>query len=153
MITLTPMSKSTQDEYFRRTWEAYRDDIIKAGITLEQAEENVKQTQESVLTNGILNSNQYIFDVNFNEIKIGILWLVHRVEIKEGNWYIYDIEIEEGERGKGLGKLTMLAAENFVKSQRGDTLGLNVFGFNIAARKLYESLGYETLAIQMKKEI
>ena len=30
---------------------------------------------------------------------------------------------------------------------------LNVFGFNTTARGLYESLGYETTAVQMRKEL
>ncbi|KQN41066.1 N-acetyltransferase [Frigoribacterium sp. Leaf44] len=34
-----------------------------------------------------------------------------------------------------------------------ETLGLNVFGYNEVARHLYESLGYETTAVQMKKPV
>ena len=47
----------------------------------------------------------------------------------------------------------MLLAEDQVKTMGGRELGLNVFGFNTVARGLYESLGYETVAIRMSKRL
>lgn len=47
----------------------------------------------------------------------------------------------------------MELAENYAVSQGAKTLGLSVFGFNRAAQGLYESLGYETTSIKMKKRL
>jgi ribosomal protein S18 acetylase RimI-like enzyme len=47
----------------------------------------------------------------------------------------------------------MRAAEDYVKSQGGTRLALNVFGPNTVARRLYESLGYKTMAIGMRKNL
>lgn len=47
----------------------------------------------------------------------------------------------------------MLLAESHVRSRGGSALALNVFGFNTAARTLYESLGYETTSLQMRKPL
>jgi ribosomal protein S18 acetylase RimI-like enzyme len=67
--------------------------------------------------------------------------------------YVFDIAIEEAERGKGLGRATMLAAEEYVRRQGQAEIGLNVFGFNEPARALYESLGYHVVAVQMRKQL
>ena len=45
----------------------------------------------------------------------------------------------------------MLAAERELAARGWHELGLNVFGYNTAAIRLYESLGYEVAAQQMTK--
>jgi ribosomal protein S18 acetylase RimI-like enzyme len=47
----------------------------------------------------------------------------------------------------------MKAIESFVQKQNGVSIELSVFGFNTVARKLYESEGYETTRISMKKNL
>lgn len=47
----------------------------------------------------------------------------------------------------------MILAEGYARAHGGQTLGLNVFRFNNAARGLYESLGYETTSIKMRKTL
>jgi ribosomal protein S18 acetylase RimI-like enzyme len=47
----------------------------------------------------------------------------------------------------------MEAVETYVRKHGGNSVGLNVFGFNTVARSLYESLGYITQNIGMKKNL
>lgn len=47
----------------------------------------------------------------------------------------------------------MILAGDYARQQGAHTLGLNVFGFNVAARNLYQSIGYEPTAIQMRKRL
>jgi len=47
----------------------------------------------------------------------------------------------------------MVAAEDVVRRAGLSELGLNVFGFNEAARRLYDSLGYRVVATQMTKTL
>jgi ribosomal protein S18 acetylase RimI-like enzyme len=47
----------------------------------------------------------------------------------------------------------MLEAENYVRSKNGASISLSVFGNNIVARKLYDSLNYETIRVGMKKNL
>lgn len=47
----------------------------------------------------------------------------------------------------------MILAEGYARAHGGQALGLNVFGFNNTARRLYESLGYETISIKMRKTL
>jgi len=65
---------------------------------------------------------------------------------------VYDIVIDEEFRGEGFGRSAMQAAEDYVKSQGGTRLALNVFGPNAVARGLYESLDYRIMKIGMRKD-
>ena len=97
------------------------------------------------------SAGQHIFDVLRDGEIVGTLWLGHQPGQKE--WFIYDIVINEEHRGAGLGRATMLAAEEYVKSQSATRLGLNVFGPNTIARRLYESLDYQVMSISMYRDL
>jgi ribosomal protein S18 acetylase RimI-like enzyme len=65
--------------------------------------------------------------------------------------WVFEIEIEPAFRGHGYGRAAMRLAEAEARSRGMTSLGLNVHGQNTVARSLYESLGYEVTAVQMKK--
>ena len=54
---------------------------------------------------------------------------------------------------KGYGRETMALAEVEARNQGLQSWGLNVYGHNQIARHLYESMGYTTTAIRMKKNL
>ena len=66
---------------------------------------------------------------------------------------MYEIELDEHARGRGIGRATMLAAEALVASRGVRELGLNVFGPNERAIGLYRSLGYATTSMNMAKPL
>jgi len=66
---------------------------------------------------------------------------------------VMDIEIREEFRRRGYGRATMLLAEEAARNHGATYLGLNVFGHNPNARALYESLGYESQSIRMRKPL
>jgi ribosomal protein S18 acetylase RimI-like enzyme len=47
----------------------------------------------------------------------------------------------------------MQRAEDEARARGMTSLGLNVHGHNVVARSLYESLGYDVTAMQMKKPV
>ena len=47
----------------------------------------------------------------------------------------------------------MILAEEEARRRGLDVVGLNVFSDNTTARRLYQSLGYEEIDIQMSKHI
>lgn len=67
--------------------------------------------------------------------------------------WIYDIEVHEDQGGKGYGRSLLRAAEEETLRNGVPTLGLNVFGTNQVARKLYESAGYAITQISMSKTL
>lgn len=98
---------------------------------------------------GKLAPNNFAFEAIHEGLSVGIVWLVKQ----DDEWSIYDIDIDEEHRGNGLGRKTMHAIEQYVSEQGGTAINLSVFGFNEVARKLYESEGFETVRIQMKKKL
>jgi ribosomal protein S18 acetylase RimI-like enzyme len=68
-------------------------------------------------------------------------------------WWIYDLEVVPGQRGRGYGRALPAAAEHAVEGRGAETLRLNVFGGNPTAQRLYESAGYEITSLQMRKRL
>ncbi len=67
--------------------------------------------------------------------------------------FIYDIEVDEQHRGKGLGKQLLAAIERAVADAGIGSLELNVFGNNAPALSLYESAGFTVTSQQMRKPL
>jgi ribosomal protein S18 acetylase RimI-like enzyme len=84
---------------------------------------------------------------------VGYLWIGPDTSDDDGAWWIWDILIDADKRGRGLGRRTMALGEEYARTQGAHTLGLSVFGFNTGARGLYESLGYETTSVKMRKRL
>ena len=86
------------------------------------------------------------------EVAVGWLWLgVPGPEPDPLMAWVFEIEIEAAFRGRGYGRAAMRLAEDEARLRGMTSLGLNVHGQNTVARSLYESLGYEVTAMQMKK--
>jgi ribosomal protein S18 acetylase RimI-like enzyme len=69
-----------------------------------------------------------------------------------GMW-LYEIELDEAVRGRGLGREAMLAFEARARELGAEKVTLNVFGGNDIARSLYRSLGYVEESVQMGKRL
>lgn len=143
------MSDENFAEWQDHIWPSYRDEMVRSGMSEEAADENVKQNIANTMPDGILAPGNYVFEVWREDERVGSTWLTDRFS----EWFIYDIEIKEELRGQGLGRETMRAIEDYVRDMSGKSIGLSVFGFNTVARKLYESEGYETTRILMKKTL
>lgn len=149
MVELKPMSKQRFAIWSERIWQLYEQELIDSGISPTKAKQQCESGREASMPNGVLQPGNEVFESFHNNESVGIVWLWR----DETEWFIYDIDIDEQHRGKGLGRSTMQAIEAHVKQQGGTAIGLSVFGFNEIARKLYESEGYETKRIQMKKQL
>jgi GNAT superfamily N-acetyltransferase len=154
MVTLTEKSDAALEQWMVATWASYRESLLAAGFTPAAAEANIERNQAALLVDGRPNSDQCVFDVIHDGHVVGTLWLARQTEGAQGaEWFIYDIVIDEQRRGQGLGRATMLAAEDYAKSHGASSLGLNVFGYNTVARDLYGSLGYVVQSQHMTKAL
>jgi GNAT superfamily N-acetyltransferase len=85
--------------------------------------------------------------------EVGVLWLFTDPALKTPETMIYDIEIVEQYRGKGLGRELLTAAEEWCADHSIGLLKLHVFAKNTTAVSLYESAGFEATNINMAKRI
>jgi ribosomal protein S18 acetylase RimI-like enzyme len=82
--------------------------------------------------------------------RAGTLWIGPNPDLPQLA-YVFSIDIDEAARGRGLGRAAMVEAERLVGNAGISEIGLNVFGHNERARRLYDSLGYRVVATQMTK--
>jgi ribosomal protein S18 acetylase RimI-like enzyme len=104
------------------------------------------------LTDGPARAGQLIFRLIAGEQPVGWLWLA--VPFPAGDpamAWVNNVEVDEGFRGRGYGRQAMLLAEEEAAARGMTSVGLNVHGQNTIARGLYDSLGYQVTAQQMKK--
>jgi ribosomal protein S18 acetylase RimI-like enzyme len=83
----------------------------------------------------------------------GHLWIKLDQTPHDGGAFLYDIEVAAPYRGQGYGRALLAAAERETARHGGTSLALNVFGTNAVARHLYESAGYRTTSVQMRKAL
>jgi GNAT superfamily N-acetyltransferase len=134
-------------------WVGYREELLGAGMSEEAADQNIERNRSQLFVGDELVEGQYVLDVVNDGETVGTLWLSKSSPQGSGEWFIYDVVVDEAHRGKGLGRLTMLAAEDYVASHGGSRIALNVFGPNRVARNLYESMDYQVRSVGMFKDL
>jgi GNAT superfamily N-acetyltransferase len=84
---------------------------------------------------------------------VGALWFAPEREVGQGAAFIWDIFIDDNERGRGYGQAAMEALEPLARSLGYDTIRLQVLSDNAPARHLYQAVGYAETYIAMNKRI
>ncbi|MFJ2776828.1 GNAT family N-acetyltransferase [Kitasatospora sp. NPDC087315] len=137
-----------------RSRTAYAEDLVAAGHTPEDAHRQAEEGMARSFPSGAPTPGHAVFDVLDDAgAAVGHLWIGPDTSDDAGAWWVWDIAIDADHRGRGLGRAAMLLGEEYARAQGARTLGLNVFGFNAGARGLYESLGYETTSVKMRKTL
>jgi ribosomal protein S18 acetylase RimI-like enzyme len=151
---LTPMTEAEFEAYLEVLIPEYAQDNVDAGHwheaeALEQSRKSVKE----LLPKGLKTDNHHFFVVREGSERIGIVWLRAILDSAMKAGFIFDIAVDEAQRGKGYGRQTMLLIEQRARELGLEKIGLHVFGKNKIARKLYESLGYEISSLNMSKAL
>jgi GNAT superfamily N-acetyltransferase len=118
-------------------------------MTPEAARTKVEHDIPAVLPDGLATQDTWIWAVESDGRRVGTLFL----GVRGGGAWLYDITIDEAERGRGLGRAVMLALEDEVRRLGYDSVALNVWGGNAVARGLYGSLGYDEQSVHMRKQL
>ena len=84
---------------------------------------------------------------------VGTLWIGVKEFAGKRSAYIYDVWTSPSFRRRGHATRALLAAEEEARKLGFSGIGLHVFGHNVAARTLYEALGYRTTNINMFKTL
>ncbi len=149
----------TDDEFQRwkdRAIVEYFSERVKAGNE-DLGPEASRREFESLLPQGRRTKNHHVYfiaDENEKDRKVGIVWYATEAENQpKGTIFIYDIEVEEGLRGRGYGRATLGLLEDRAKEMGVRRIALHVFGHNVRARKLYEDSGYRATNVIMAKEL
>ncbi|HTW21610.1 MAG TPA: GNAT family N-acetyltransferase [Mycobacteriales bacterium] len=148
------MTAEFYESWMARLTESYAQHHVEAGNwSADEAVARARAETVKLLPDGVNSANHLLLTAqNESGETVGLVWIGLVRPDQQGAW-IYDIEVFEGFRGSGYGRALLAAAEDAARDAGARTLGLNVFGPNTTARALYESSGYDTTSLQMRKQL
>ncbi|GGH74961.1 ribosomal protein S18 acetylase RimI-like enzyme [Pullulanibacillus pueri] len=151
-IELKAMDATTFQNYISQSIEAYANEHIRAGNWQEEeALEKAKRQFEQLLPNGLNTKGHLLFSIYHKHEAIGHLWLHVNHQGLYKKAFIYDIELLENYRGKGLGKATLEALDQYAQKLGIKEIRLHVFAHNKRAIALYQKMDYKTTDYHMMK--
>lgn len=153
-VMLRPMTAEEYAAYYDYSIRGFAEQMVELGgqQDAEAAWAESERQMLMLMPEGLGTEGQHLLVAESEGERVGMVWVGARQD-RADLWWVWDLEIDEGFRGRGHGRAAMLAAEAYVKERGVDRLGLNVFGGNAAAIRLYDDLGYGVDAQQMSKRI
>jgi ribosomal protein S18 acetylase RimI-like enzyme len=151
---LRPATQAEFDEWLPAQEAGYAEMIIASGsMAPEAAREKARRDTQRTFSAGLGSPGQLVFRVIAGDTPVGWLWLAVPGPDDPAMAWVYDIGVDTDYRGRGYGRQAMLLAEQEARARGMTSIGLNVHGQNSVAISLYDSLGYEVTAQQMKKPL
>lgn len=121
-------------------------------IEPKAAREQARAETQAMFPGGSLPEGHVILQATADDEPLGHVWLgPHRNEPALA--FIFDLLVSETARGKGLGRKLLLTAEDWARAQGFAALSLHVFGANKGAIRLYQSQGYTTTDLVMRRSL
>ena len=150
-VTLRPLREDEFEAWSDAHTRRYADGMVGfAGLTREAAARKAASDVSSVLPAGLATEGVRLWALEDEGGRVvGSVFL----GIREGSAWLYDIVVNEAERGRGVGRAAMVALEEEIRRLGFGTVGLNVWGGNEVARSLYRSLGYVEQSVEMVKSL
>lgn len=153
MVTLRDMSGDEAAAAIGRIMDGYVEDRVGAGEDRDVARATADAQAAALFPGGRPAEGQFMMHVEDAGRSVGLLWMGRPLNEAKGTWYVYFVEVNDDQRGRGYGRAAMEAAEAWTRDRGGTRVGLNVFGPNVVARSLYDSLGYQVMATVMYKDL
>jgi GNAT superfamily N-acetyltransferase len=144
------------DDFSARSVAGFADRLVSAGLMpAEEAADYARRQLATLLPEGILTPLHLLRTVRETTPAapvVGQLWL--RVGPAEPPAtgvaaYVFDVELAESARGRGLGTAAMLAAEQLARDLGAGSIRLTVFTRDEPARRMYARLGYSPVATEV----
>lgn len=155
-LTLRPMTDVEYEVFLGEQLTGYAEANIESGNWSEaDALELSRKAYAGLLPNGLSTPRVILRKAENSDGEIvGQVWIgLDRPDSPVPSAWIYYIEVSEVYRGKGYGRDLLRAIEEETLRNGVSTIGLNVFGSNTVARKLYESAGYTVGQVRMSKKL
>jgi ribosomal protein S18 acetylase RimI-like enzyme len=154
-LTLRPATAAEYDSWAPRLVAEYAALMVASGeLPAEAAWRQARDDHEQALPAGLATPGQLIWRLIDGGQPVGWLWLaVASPHVDPDMAWVYLVQVDDEFRGRGYGRAAMLLAEAQARARGLHSIGLYVHGSNHAARSLYDSLGYQVVAQQMRKPL
>jgi ribosomal protein S18 acetylase RimI-like enzyme len=149
------MTQPEYDSYRARSVQDYAGEIAEArGLDAADAVATAEGEFSELLPDGLASPGMHLWTASTREGEaVGLGWLELRRTTSGVSAWVYDVHLDADRRGQGLGRQLMEALHDQARELGATTIGLNVFGHNTAAIRLYDSLGYAVTAQQMRRDL
>ena len=147
------MSDAEVDAYLERSRTDYVNDLVVSGMPDQAAAARADAQHRQAFPDGRLAPGHHVRAVIDDGRTIGYVWYGPEPDASDDRWWLWDIWVNESDRGRGVGREVLALVEDEVRRLHGTSLGLSVFGRNDKARLLYERSGYEVVSVRMRKSI
>ncbi|GGF50363.1 N-acetyltransferase [Marmoricola endophyticus] len=151
-LSFEPLEAGARDRWLESVFADYVRHRVAAGDTEREARQNAADSRERWTPGGVPTPGQQIGRILEDGEPVGHLW-IGPLGADPTRWMVVDIVIDPSLRGRGLGRRTMVLAEQVAREHGASSLALNVFAVNTTARRLYDSLGYEEASVFMRKPL
>jgi ribosomal protein S18 acetylase RimI-like enzyme len=148
------MTQAEYEVFLERTIPEYAADKVRAGQWAEsEALERSRKEFLADLPQGVQTKDNYLYTLYDGDTAVGLIWMRAYLDRPTKEGFIFELYVDENQRGKGYGKQAMLLIEEKARELGLKAIGLHVFGSNKVARTLYETIGYEVTSVNMSKTI
>lgn len=127
---------------------------IRRHISIQVVRDNLaEQTAKLRADHG--RTNQVFIARSNDGIEVGYIWVGQITSAFTGSMqaYIFNIFVEDGFRGHGIGARLMALADTWAHQNGFERIGLSVAVNNESAIELYKNLGYKVETIRMFKNL
>jgi ribosomal protein S18 acetylase RimI-like enzyme len=153
-VHLEPMTREQYDAYRVTAEDEYAESIRDSGSMPEaEAREQAAADYARLLPDGLDTEGQRFWTAYDGDEVVGLLWLGLKDTSEGVSAFGFDFSVREDLRRRGYGRALMQAAEVVCRDLGVVTVGLRVFGDNLAAQALYEQMGFEVTSIAMSKRL
>jgi ribosomal protein S18 acetylase RimI-like enzyme len=152
-LTLHPIAAAEFEGFFAHFRERYIAERMEADrFTRGEAEEFVAVQHQAILPLGAATpGHELLWAFDSAGQRVGLVWLYVNGVMRQA--FLYQIEVFEPFRRRGLGRELLAAAEELAKSKGARSIVLNVFDTNQPAIGLYQAAGFTTVSHSMCKPL
>ena len=153
---LVPMSEAFFTQFRQAAVASYARQNVAAGRWPADAALALSETEhERLLPAGLATPGSHLFEIRDSEngATVGSLWLAVQTVAGASAGYVFNVEVDEAHRRKGLARRALLEVEARARELGLGSIGLSVFAFNHGARSLYDGLGYAVTGVAMRKRL
>lgn len=139
-VGVRPMTEEGYAAWHADELDAFAAELMGSGIDPDAAAEESRRQHETLLPEGLDTPDQHFFTGYVDGVEVGTLW----IGTERPMAFVYDLVVHAEHRRRGYGAALMVAGARWARERGSGTIGLNVFGHNEGARRLYEQLGWST---------
>jgi ribosomal protein S18 acetylase RimI-like enzyme len=152
VVRLAPCDDAEYSEFVALQIVEYADQLARAGETTRENAVAMSQDRLGDLAEDRLRTSGHIFFVatSVEGSRVGWVWLSPPPEFlgpgHERTRWLSQLTVENRCRGRGWGHAILVAIEQYSASLGVEQIWLRVFDWNVVARRLYASHGYELVS-------